>query len=139
MELVNSFFKDSPTSSFPAKLGFLVGTIIKWLGIFIFALLLIGVGQFVQFNKSHIDFRTSEINSWAGANQERKELAERFTNTCLVGDKSKKAELPLKPAITIKDCAEPIGASELASFIESKNQILHSIAWPLSLIDGETK
>jgi len=135
IESENSFLNDSSQLLKKARLGYFFGLLIKWLLVFLVTVLLVGMGQFAQYNNSYNDYQQKAISAWVGGNQERQAIATGYINNCVKSKMSKNTnELPLKAPITLSDCAKQIDASELLISIEGNN-VLHSLAWPLSLLD----
>lgn len=117
--------------------------LIKYVLMFAFFILFLGVGQFGQLMHSSVDVRRHALDSWAGADQGRKFQVVDFTQTCIVGKKvkiedfKKAMEIQQKdglPEPAIKICAERNGYIELYGVVNKADSILETVAWPLSLL-----
>lgn len=116
---------------------------IKYISIAAVLALFLGAAQFGQLMSSSNDVRKHAIEGWAGADQERQEKMEEFTQACLVGRKAKREDFKKAmeihqkdglPELVIKNCAERNGYTELYEVINKADSILQSVGWPLSLL-----
>lgn len=117
--------------------------LIKYMSISALVILILGVGQLGQLIASSHDVRKQALEGWAGADQERQDKMEDFTQACLIGDTVNRkdfkeaVEIHRKdglPEPVIKVCAEKHGYIELYEVVSKADSILKSAAWPLSLL-----
>jgi len=114
-----------------------ITAVIKAVSIVSVFIFFIGLGQFAQAFHASDDVRYAAINEWVTENPDKKQLAENYIEQCLKGIKPSIKEVAdnnSKP-FGVYDCADAIGANDLAQYVGSKVRVLRSLAWPLSIIE----
>ncbi len=91
-----------------------------------------GAGQFSQLLYSSSDLRVASLAEWAGDDLERQATVKTFNQECLIGPKP--VDNSITTPISIMECAESKGFTELATIAKNSDKNLKSYAWPLSLI-----
>lgn len=101
------------------------------------------LGQIGQHLKAVNDVRLDSIAHWIAKDQNRAILAEEFITKCIKG--KPKAHNKFDPIgdrkridgdpLSVYQCGESIGASDLVAVIKGSDNVLTSYAWPLSLAD----
>ncbi|WP_417536915.1 hypothetical protein [Methylophaga sp.] len=95
----------------------------------------VGFGQLKQAISFEADFRDYQLTSWANDNPERQAMVEQFRNECLSSSAKSADELPIDKPVSLKQCGENINAHELVAVLDKSAGVLHSVGWPLSLIN----
>ena len=89
------------------------------------------VGELSQILVSVDELRGKAIDEWA-SNEERKDIAERYTNECLLG-RAPERDILTEP-ISLEQCANTNNTKILHDHLETKSPSLDRAAWPLSEI-----
>lgn len=106
-------------------------------------------GEFSQILYSQKDLRDHAISSWLKENPQKDDLAKKFKEECLTGKKKDKEEYRNKiitdpkedsentplPISTIEKCANENNLRDIYIAIKETDKILHSAAWPLSILE----
>jgi hypothetical protein len=113
----------------------LVITSLKYMAFVLLGLIFLTIGQLGQYFNSHADLRLHVINEWADLDSSRSEIAERFISTCINGRSDDIGRMPKGKVMSLYECGETIGASQLVSEIKKSDGILKTFAWPLSTLN----
>ncbi len=119
------------------KIGWFINRSLKMVFILLVVFALIGAGQIGQYSSSADDLTMKIIADWKIENPTQAHLADMYIEECLNAKyRHLNESIPLEEdgPISHYECGIDIGAESLVVEIKAANDILKTVAWPLSII-----